>query len=439
RVQEVTEWTMLSNVFSIQSDCPAREKFGYGGDIVTAGETYLYNYDMSSFYMKTARDFANDALPSGAMTECAPDIGINLHGVVEDTGPVGWTLAHPFVVEQVYRYYGNVEFVKEQYQPMKDLVEFYRKNVPDHIITEGIGDHVSIDERPTPVTSTAFYFHHARILSDMANLLGKTEDANTYKSLAGEIKKAFIKEFVNEQSGKVYTHTQAAQVFALYYDLLPENLKSKAIDVLKDEILIRHKGHLSTGIFSTKYMLNYLSDQGMDELNFTMMNQKDFPGYGYMINNGATTLWENWSFENDDSKNHPMFGSISEWFHKSILGIQQSESSVAFSEIVIKPSMVGDLNWAKGHYQSVRGRIGSDWWKFGNDVFLNVEIPANTKALVHVPILDGTSPEVFEGDFLLVRNGKTDNLPDGIKLVNKTRKSYVFEVGGGKYRFVVRN
>ncbi len=437
-IQEVTEWTMLSNVFSIESDCPAREKFGYGGDMVTVGETYLYNYDMANFYAKTVRDFAYDALPNGAMTECAPNIGINNRGVTDGTGPVGWTLAHPFVLEQLYKYYGDLELVKEQYQPLKDLVEFYRSNVSDHIIEVGIGDHNSFDERPTPVTSTAFYYHHARILSDLADLLGKEDDAKVYADLAEAIKQAFIAKFVNEETGEVYTRTQAAQVFALYYDLLPEDVRAKALQVLQDEIFLRHKGHLSTGIFSTKMMLNYLSAHNLDEINYTMMNQKELPGFGYMLDNGATTLWENWTFKQHDSKNHPMFGSVSEWFHKSLLGIQQTDNSVAFSEIVIQPAVVGDLTWAEGHYDSVRGKIGSSWWKFGDDLFLDIDIPANTEALVYIPLIKKARPSIFEGTQQLVQNGELADADAAIEFVERNRNYYVFRVSSGRYHFKVR-
>jgi alpha-L-rhamnosidase len=438
-VQEITEWTMLSNVFSIESDCPAREKFGYGGDIVTVGEAYMYNYDMANFYTKTVRDFARDARSSGGMTECAPNIGINGHGLTEDTGPVGWTLAHPFLLEKLYKYYGNKDLVKEQYKPMKDQVDFYHRQVPNHIIRDGIGDHNSVDKRPRPVTSTAFYYHHTRILADMAKLLGKSQDAEKYSALADDIKKAFIEEFVDRKTGEVFTRTQACQVFALYYDLLPEDLKDEALQVLKDEIFLHHHGHLSTGIFSTKMMLNYLSDKNLNEINYTMMNQKEFPGYGYMVDNGATTLWENWAFKKNDSKNHPMFGSISEWFHRSVLGIQQTETSVAFNEIVIKPAAVGGLTWAKGHYQSVRGKIGSHWWKFGDDIFLNIEIPANAKAIVHVPAVTDSRPDIYEGASLLIKGGNVSELPEEIEFVSQTDGYFVFKIGSGTYRFEVRH
>lgn len=437
KIQKIVEWTMLSNVFSIESDCPAREKFGYGGDMVAAGETYMYNFDMSNFYQKTVRDFSRDQLASGGMTECAPNIGINGGGLTENTGPVGWTLAHPFLVEKIYKYYGNLELAKEQYPAIKDLVDFYDEHAPDHIIMVGIGDHNSVDERPTPVSSTAFFYHHVRILSELAGLLGRDEDAEKYSGLADEIKEAFIKKFVDENTGEVYTHTEAAQVFALYYDLLPENLRRKALQVLRDEIFLHHHGHVSTGIFTTKMMLEYLSDHNMDEINFTMMNQKDFPGYGYMIDNGATTLWENWDFEQHDSKNHPMFGSVSEWFHRSVLGIQQTKNSVGFSEIVIRPAVVGGLTWADGYYQSVRGRIKSSWWKLENKVIMNISIPANTKAFVYLPVAENSRPDIFEGGIRLVKEGEVEKLPEDFKFIGKTREHYIFETGSGRYHFEV--
>jgi len=439
-VQKVAEWTMLSNVFSIESDCPAREKFGYGGDMVTAGETYIYNYDMANFYAKTVRDFTNDRLPSGAMTECAPNIGINGHGVKPGTGPVGWTLAHPFLLDKLYKYYGNLALVKEQYQPLKELVDFYQKNVPNHIIEVGISDHVSLDDRPVPVTSTAFYFHHAQILSDMAGILSKTKDQQKYQALANDIKQAFIDTFVNQETGEVYTHTQAAQVFALYYNLFPSiQVRRKALDVLMDEIYIEHDGHLSTGIFATKMMLNVLSDEGLNEVAYDMMSQKEFPGFGYMIDNGATTLWENWGFKTNDSKNHPMFGSISEWFHRSILGIDQTRESVAFEEIIIRPALVGGLQWANGHYQSIRGKIAVDWWKFGDDIFVDVTIPANSKAQVYLPVVAKTRPTIIERDEVLVEQGIHKKDRETIKFIADEKEYYHFEVSAGDYQFKIKH
>lgn len=438
QIQDITEWTMLSNVFSIESDCPAREKYGYGGDMVGVAEAYIYNYDMANFYTKAVRDFARDALPDGAMTECAPNIGVNARGVTEESGPVGWTLAHPFLLDRIYQYYGNLELVKEQYQSLKELVDFYRRNIPDHIIMVGIGDHKCIDRKPTPVSSTAFYYHHVKILARMAGLLNKKQDQEFYTDLSEKIKAAFIEKFVDPGNGQVYTHTQSAQVFALYYDLLPDNLQKKALAVLQDEIMTKHNGHLATGIFSTKMMLNYLSDQNLDWVNYMMINQKDYPGYGYMIDNGATTLWENWGVIPNHSQNHPMLGSVSEWFYHSVLGIQQAENSLAFSDIIIRPAIINGLTYAEGYYHSMRGKIGSEWWKLGDDIMMEVEIPANTSARIYLPRLHHQAkPEVYEGDVLLLlkQEGKNKN----IRFIESNNQYLIFEVGAGKYTFKIRN
>ncbi|MDD2380170.1 MAG: family 78 glycoside hydrolase catalytic domain [Mariniphaga sp.] len=438
QIQQITEWAMLSNVHSVESDCPAREKFGYGGDIVTVGEAFLYNYDMSSFYQKSVRDFERDALPSGGMTECAPNIGINGRGIEPGTGPVGWTLAHPFILYQLHKYYGNIEIVKEQYPALKKLVDFYHDRTPDFLILDCIGDHNSVDERPYPVSAASAYYHHVTILAELAELLGKKEDVKKYSQVAENIKKAFIERLVDKESGKVYSGYQASQVFALYYDLLPQEVRRKAFARLEEQIMLERQGHLTTGIFSTKMMLNYLSDQNRDDLSFIMLNQKEYPGYGYMIDNGATTLWENWNKKEHDSKNHPMFGSVSEWFYKSLLGIQQSEKSVAFSEIVIKPSVVGDLTWAKGSYHSVRGKISSSWWRFGNDLHLTVTIPANTTGKIYMPVLGNNFPDIYEGNYLLVKNGKKMDATEGISFDRLERDFAVFSVKSGTYTLVLR-
>jgi alpha-L-rhamnosidase len=438
KIQQITEWSMLSNIFSVESDCPAREKYGYGGDMVTVSEAFMNNYDMSSFYQKAIRDFANDALGSGAMTEVAPNIGINENGIEPGTGPVGWTLAYPFLLYQMYKYYGNIDIVKEQYPILKHLVDFYNERTPGFLILDCIGDHNSVDLRPTPVSAASAWYHHVKIITELAKILGKDEDVKKYLELSENIKKAFIEKFVNNETGVVYTGTEGSQVFALYYDLLPPGLKRKVFNQLIDQILTVNKGHMTTGIFSTKMMLNWLSEQNRDDLSFLMLSQKEYPGYGYMIANNATTLWENWGIKIHESQNHPMFGSVSEWFYKSVLGIQQTDGSVAYNDIIIKPSVIGDLTWAKGSYHSVRGNICSSWWKFGNDFHLEITIPANTKGTVYLPLFENALPDIYEGNFALVEKGVINNSGQFVKMIKLTNQFAILNVGSGKYHFIVK-
>jgi hypothetical protein len=171
-----------------------------------------------------------------------------------------------------------------------------------------------------------------------------------------------------------------------------------------------------------------------------MLNQKEFPGYGFMIDHGATTIWENWNIEEHDSENHPMFGMVSEWFYKSVLGIQQSAGSVAFSDIVIKPSVVGDLTWARGSYHSVRGKIASSWWKFGDDIHMSVTIPANTKATIYLPVIHRGDPTIFEGNTKLVDRGDIVYGEDHLSIdrIDPREKHALARVGAGTYHFIIK-
>lgn len=438
KIQEISDWTFLSNVFSIESDCPAREKFGYGGDMVGAGPAFMMNYDMNAFYAKTVRDFQRDQRKHGGMTECAPDIGINIRGVTEDTGPVGWTLAHPFLLEKLYQFYGNKQIVKEQYIPLKRLVDFYREHVPDYIIRDGISDHNMLGERPRAVTSTAFYYDHARILAKLARVLDKKEDLHKYNQLAENIKQAFINEFVDKESGKVGNRSQTAQTCALFYNLTSDSTTRTNIEKgLIDEIVNKHDSHLSTGIFCTRMMLLHLGELERADLAYAIVNQHDFPGYGFMIKNGATTLWENWEKKIHDSKNHPMFGSVSEWFYASVLGIRPASDAVGFDKIIIKPEVTRHMEWAKGSYQSIRGKIASSWKNEHAKLTFNVQIPFNALAKIFVPLPDDESFTLREGDELLITSRNLEGTTEGLKFIEINENFAIFEAGGGNYHFVV--
>jgi alpha-L-rhamnosidase len=425
KIQENVEWTFLSNVFSVESDCPGREKFGYGGDMVTACEAYISNYDMSGFYTKAVRDFHDDQHPSGGMPECAPYNGINDGGLTEDTGPIGWMLAFPFLQDRLYRYYGDKRLLEEQYENTVRLIEFIRQNAPDNTLGKGISDHESLAPKPTGITSTSFYYHHVLMLSEFAGILNKSGDQKKYAALADEIKKAFIEKFVKEGTGKVDAETQASQVFALYYDLLPESDRNAALEILEKDILEKNNGHLSTGIFGTKMMYDVFRMYERNDLGFTITNQRTFPGYGYMIEKGGTTIWESWA-GGGISYNHPMFGSVSDWFFKALGGIYPSENAVGFNPFIIKPSVVGDLEWVDCQYQSIRGKIISNWHIENNIFYLDASVPGNTTARIFIPAAG--KEFVFESDI-----PATD--AHGIKFIQFKNNYAEFEAGSGLYHF----
>lgn len=420
RIQEMVKWTFMSNVFSVQSDCPAREKLGYGGDIVATAEAFSYNFDMSNFYRKVVQDFVNDVRPNGEMTSIAPNMGIS-----ENDAPLGWQLAFPFGMKVLYDYYGDTHTIMKHYEILKRQVNALHSANPDHIVKNGIGDHESIDPKTISLSATAFYYHHVLILKEFASVVNKQEDIETYQKLADEIKAAFVKTFLKPGTGVFDSGTQAAQLTSLYYHLVPENEKAAAVDRLLLQIYNKHNGHLSTGIFGTRFLLEVFRKENRNDVSYTVANQRDFPGWGNMLAHGATTLYESWVYPDTvASQNHPMFGSITEWYYKSILGI--NSTAPGFTSFEIKPQPAGDLTWAKGYYDAVVGRITSDWKIDGTRFLLKVTVPANSQATIFVPSLPQKA--VWEG-------GQPYEKANGLKFLRYADGYAVFHAGSGSFSF----
>ena len=427
KIQQMIEWTFLSNLFSVQSDCPHREKWGYGGDIVCSSDTFLLNFDMATFYTKIVHDYADAVRPNGGMTETAPHVGVMDGGLGSGAGPIGWGTAFIQLQWQLYQYYGNRQLMEEQYPVTKQWVEFLRSCAKDHIIKRGLSDHESLVPKPKELTGTAFYYDNVRTLSRIARVLGKTQDAEQYATLADDIKKAFNRQFLKPGTGAYDSATQASQSFALFYDLVPQEERQNALDVLVRNILEKRNGHLTTGIFGTRFMPLVLSDLGRTDVAYTVVNQKEYPGWGHMLERGATTLWEHWKFsDNIFSHNHPMFGSVGEWFVKALAGIQPDPEMVGWDRLIIRPQPAPGLTWAKGEYQTIRGRVASQWRIEGGKLSLNIVIPPNTTATVFVPT--GDSDTVRE-------SGKPAAQAQGVKFLRREQGAAVYQVGSGQYRF----
>jgi alpha-L-rhamnosidase len=418
-IQKITEWTFLSNVFSVQSDCPHRERFGYGGDLAVTTDAFIYNYDMANFYTKVVRDFQDAALPDGRLTDTAPFVGIDYCGI-------GWAFSHPLTLLELYQYYGNISLIEEQYETARKWFEVVLSN-NDLIITHGLSDHESLAPIPTSEMVTPLYYQSAVIMSKLAEIIGRTEDAKKYKDLSVRIRIAYLDRFQDEGTGKFAPYTQGSQSFALYTGISPNAKRQDAVYELVKNIEEKNGGHLSTGIFGTKYALDVLSENGYAQTAANMVDKKTFPGWGFMLNNGATTLWEHWDYsDNTYSHNHPMFGSVSEWFYKWLAGIQADPTAIGFDNIIIRPQVVSNVSWVKAEYKSIQGNIISEW-KRNEDIFsLDIKIPVNTTALIYIPSSDLKS--IREG------NRKFSELKD-IELIKMANGTAVLKIGSGKYSF----
>lgn len=426
RLYEVIDRTFLSNVFSVQSDCPAREKLGYGGDIVATAESYLYNYNMHTFYKKAVQDFANDQRKSGGITETAPHVGISDRGPSLESGPLGWQLAYPYLIKQLYEFYGDTSLIKDHFENLERQIQFLSDKAQDGLYSIGLSDHESLDEKPVALTSSLFYYHHVKLFAEFAGILGKKEIQEEYITNQEEIKQKIIRKFIRED-GQVDNGTQTAQIFALWYQLIDDDdLKRRLVGKL-EEALIKEEWHISTGIFGTKMLFDVLRDIKKEDWAYKVANQRTFPGWGYMLDRGATTLWETWVYsDNVFSHNHPMFGSVNEWFYRSVLGI--NSLSPGFKTIKIKPGFSNGLTWASGHYQSAYGVIGSKWSIQNGNLKLDVEIPVNTTAEIWLPLKYGK---------IIQENGSKINHSKRILDFRTEATHTVVSIGSGKYHFQV--
>ncbi|RYG27278.1 MAG: alpha-L-rhamnosidase, partial [Chitinophagaceae bacterium] len=352
--------------------------------------------------------------PLGGITEIAPFTGIDDRGLGDLSGPLGWQLAYPFLQKQLYDFYGDKRIIENQYPAFKKQLNFLITTAPMNLYSWDISDHEALDPKPEGLSAAAFYYHHILLGAEFAGILGNSRDSIEYATLAKSIKENIIAKYHVPATGRFDNATQSAQLFALYYDLAPD--RDKSFDVLSKEFE-RHKWHISTGIFSTKMMFDVLRENNMNDAAYRIANQKDFPGWGYMLENGATTLWETWAFpESDPSRNHPMFGSVDEWFFRSLGGI--NPLAPGFKRIQIKPQPAGDLSWVKTSYNSVHGKIVSDWKKQANGFQMHIVIPANTRADVYCPSAAGKP---------VMENGKE------IKAVRYESGYAVMELGSGEY------
>jgi alpha-L-rhamnosidase len=428
RLLKVIQRTFRSNMFSVQSDCPAREKFGYGGDIICTVDAFSFNYNMANFYRKTLGDNVIDQRPAGAITETAPFVGIADFSTAsgDGSGPVSYQAGLPFLMRHLYDFYGDKHVIATHYDALHRLVQYLGKHSKNNLITVDISDHEALDKKPHELSAATWYYYIVKQFADFAQILKKNEDAKKYGALADNIRKAIVTKMFDATTGKFHNATQSAQIFGLWFDMAEGKDRDAAFDVLLQAITNRN-GHLSTGIFATKMMFDVFREADHNETAYRIANQRDFPGWGYMLENGATTLWETWAYsDNVYSQNHPMFGSVSEWFYRSLLGI--NPAAPGFEKIIIKPQPAGDLVSAKGSYRSVRGVIAVEWHMDRERFSLKVKIPVNTSAEIWLPSTDGKITET----------GKPLEHCSDVTEVKTDGKYTTLSVGSGEYHFELK-
>jgi alpha-L-rhamnosidase len=405
KIQKATRYSYLSNAQSIPTDCPQREKNGWTGDAHLAAEAGLMNFDSASFYTKWLNDLADDQQQDGKLSLIVPSGGWGQG----DLHPA-WNSAYPMIADDLYRYEGDTRALAEHYSHIRRYVDLLASQSPGGLVPfDSLGDWLPWStQTPSQITSTVCLYIDAHILEQEAERLGNSADVKKYRDLATQVKAGFQSAYLKPEQVKEATQTTLS--LALYFGLVQPNDRTAVLNALTANV--ESQGHIDTGIIGAKYLLRALSEAGRTDLAYRIVSRKAQPGWGWWIEQGATTLWEDWKGES--SLNHIMFGDVSNWFFQWIAGIGLDPRSPAFKHILFHPQPVGDLTWAAASENGPYGKIVSSWKREGRQFRLNIQVPPNCSATVRVPGEAG---------------------PEYAQVGVKTPGATSFEVGSGKYLF----
>ena len=408
-----TNNSYLSNLFGLPTDCPQREKNGWTGDGHFAIETGLYNFDAVTVYEKWLGDHRDEQQPNGVLPDIIPTSGWG-YGTANGTD---WTSTIALVPWNIYMFYGDMKPLADNYENIKQYVDYVNSISKDGLTTFGRGDWVPVKSTSNlEYTSSVYFYVDAHILAKTARLFQKQNDYLFYSALAEKIRKAINAKFFD--SGKVSygTGVQTELSMALQWNVVDERYKLKLAENLAKRV--RADGmHIDVGVLGAKAVLNALGDNQQAETAYKLASQDTYPGWGWWIVNGATTLHENWDMQatRDISDNHMMFGEIGGWFFKGIGGIKIDEKQPGFKNILLQPHFVQGLSNFTASHKGPYGTIVSSWKRNGKSISYDVKIPANSSATLTIDEIDGK--KVYLNDKLVGNN---------------------FELAAGKYSFEIK-
>ena len=436
-LQRIIIWGQKTNLHGIPTDCCQRdERMGWMGDAQGTAEEAIYNFDMAAFFTNFLRDIRDVQDEKGTITDTVPHIWGS-----RPADPA-WGTAYPLIAWYCYQYYGDRRVLEEHYDGIKKYVEFLRTRAENDLVKFSYyGDWVAVDRTPGDIVSSFYYYYDVKVLAEMAKVLGKEADAKAYEDLAAAIKTAFHREYFDPEIRGYANGTQTANTLPLFLGLVPEKMRGAVWGSLFDNIVYKNNSHLSTGIIGTKYIMELLTNNGASDLAYDIVTQTTYPSWGYMIENGATTLWELWQLRQGpsmNSHNHPMFGSVGSWLYKALAGINLAPGSVGFEKIRIVPQMVRDLHYAAGSTRTVRGEVSSSWSRDERSVRLEVVIPVGSEAEVVIPRFNLENVMIEEGDQVVWDGQGYKAGVQGIRGVEKAQTGFLVKIGSGRYAFKLR-
>jgi alpha-L-rhamnosidase len=404
QIHELINAAILSNMQSVLTDCPHREKLGWLEQSHLMGPAIMFNYDVPLLYAKICADMREAQGEDGCVPTIAPEYTRFKGQWADFSDSPEWGCAAVINPWLVYQQYGDERILRENFEMSRRYLEYLRGRERDGIIEFGLGDWYDIGPgdpglsklTSKGVTGTAIYYEVYKTLQNLTVVMGEAREADRLAGEAERVREAFNRRFFDAKTGQYDRGSQTANAMALALGLVEEERRGQVLENLIADIRA-HENHVTAGDIGFRFVLDALTEAGRSDVIFEMLARTDPPSYGAQLRAGATTLTEAWDANPKNSQNHLMLGHAELWFYQGLAGIRIDLSKSGAERIVIRPAIVGDITWAEASYESVLGLIRSRWEREGRKVKLSVEIPANSSALINLPTHKGPGMKVEAG------------------------------------------
>ncbi|MCE7059695.1 alpha-L-rhamnosidase [Dyadobacter sp. CY343] len=464
------DWTQRANYIDIPTDCPQRdERIGWTGDAQVYAKSATFNRDVASFFTKWVVDLNDAQRKDGSYPVYAPAPDLRK----SDTFSPGWMEAGIICPYQIYRAYGDTRMISEGWPAMSRFMDFLEKRSKGGYVFKenafadidpkgGFGDWLSFGKKTPPDMLASFYYAYcADLMAEMAGAVNNQKDFQKYAQIGAKVRKAVLAHY-SDASGKFKTdakaygngagyvdgalgftgHTQTAYANAIYMKIIDKSQTKKSGDFLV--ALLKENGNkLGTGFLGAKPLLPALSATGNTDLAYRLFLSKEFPSWGFEVEQGSTTIWERWdSFTKEDgfkynaamnSFSHYAFGAVCEWMFGNAAGIQATQPG--FATFDIKPEIAPDgmgkegINHLKASLVTMNGKVVSEWERSNSGLNLKVTVPVNTVARIHIP---------SEKSQQILANRENISKSKSVKLIGTENGHTIVEAGSGSYEFVVK-
>ncbi len=429
-INRLIDWAVQSNLGHVLTDCPHREKLGWLEVSYLMGPSISWNYDIAAFYTKIIQDIKDSQDADGCIYTVAPNYP-NFSGGFRYSPE--WGAAGVFLPWHLYQWYGDRRILEQSYDMMKRYVDYMANTADDLIARPGLGDWYDYGHdqplgasrfTPTTLTASATFYGCCKIVADTAEIIGKQDDQQVYRALSKKIKAAFNRTFYQGDGNyQNQGSPQTANAMALVLGLTSSETESLVMDRILEDLRVR--GNQQTaGDIGYHYLVEALRRYGQSEALYRILDRTDLGSYGYIINQGWTSMPEAWNAHLASSMNHCMLGHIQQWFYDGLGGITPEKPG--FESFRIQPEFVGDIDQCSCEYMSLYGKIICQWQKAGQQLELFVTVPVNTTATLVLPSLPET---------VLVEGGRAIDQAPGIHSIDKKRLKQELVLGSGQYCF----